>query len=60
LNVGIAFQIIDDYLALTTQERKLVKTSGQNIRIGEFTLPILNLLKALLSAEREEKNVIDF
>jgi geranylgeranyl pyrophosphate synthase len=54
LNFGIAFQIIDDYLDLVAEEHKLGKTPGQDIGVGEVTLPILNLLEALLPAEREE------
>ncbi len=54
LNFGIAFQIIDDYLDLVGEEKKLGKTPGQDIRAGEMTLPLLNLLESLAPGEREE------
>ncbi len=52
LNFGIAFQIVDDYLDLTGEEQKLGKAPGQDISVGEITLPLLNLLEAVDKAER--------
>ena len=46
LNFGIAFQIVDDYLDLTGGENNLGKAPGQDISVGEVTLPLLNLLKS--------------
>lgn len=44
LNFGIAFQIIDDCLDLIGEEDKLGKSPGADFRMGELTLPVLNLL----------------
>jgi geranylgeranyl pyrophosphate synthase len=44
LNFGIAFQIIDDYLDLIGQQKDLGKTPGADFKMGELTLPVLNLL----------------
>jgi len=68
LNFGIAFQIVDDYLDLTGEEKNLGKKPGQDIGVGEMTLPILNLLesapenkrkdlKALLAAKRDKETL---
>lgn len=54
LNLGIAFQIIDDYLDLVGEDRQLGKTTGQDIEAGEITLPLLNLLESVSLGEREE------
>lgn len=44
LNFGIAFQIIDDYLDLTGKPKDLGKAPGADFKMGELTLPVLNLL----------------
>lgn len=44
LNFGIAFQIIDDYLDLIGETKDLGKTPGADFKMGELTLPVLNLL----------------
>jgi octaprenyl-diphosphate synthase len=44
LNFGIAFQIIDDCLDLIGQQKDLGKTPGADFKMGELTLPVLNLL----------------
>ena len=44
LNFGIAFQIIDDYLDLIGEKKDLGKSPGADFKMGELTLPILNLL----------------
>ncbi len=54
MNFGIAFQIVDDYQDLMAEERNLGKKPGQDIGIGEVTLPVLNLLEAVPSPTREE------
>jgi len=46
LNFGIAFQIIDDYLDLVSEKERLGKAPGQDIAVGEMTLPLLNLLES--------------
>ncbi len=54
LNFGITFQIIDDYLDLVGNDEALGKEAGQDIKVGEMTLPILNLLECIHSNEREK------
>lgn len=43
-NFGIAFQIADDCLDLISRTKDLGKSPGADFRMGEVTLPILNLL----------------
>ncbi|MEE8359802.1 MAG: polyprenyl synthetase family protein [Candidatus Omnitrophota bacterium] len=54
LNFGIAFQIIDDYLDLVGEECKLGKAPGQDIGVGEITLPLLNLFDTVKEKDREQ------
>lgn len=54
LNFGIAFQIVDDYLDIIGEEKKLGKAPGQDIGVGEMTLPILNLLQSVSEGERKQ------
>ncbi|MFH1854710.1 MAG: polyprenyl synthetase family protein [Candidatus Omnitrophota bacterium] len=53
LNFGIAFQITDDYLDIVSEEKRLGKKPGQDISVGEMTLPLLNLLKSVPAHEKE-------
>lgn len=52
LNFGIGFQITDDYLDIVSEEEKLGKKPGQDISVGEMTLPLLNLLKSVPAYEQ--------
>ena len=52
LNFGIAFQIVDDYMDLVAPEEVLGKAPGQDLVMGELTLPLLNLLQSLGKSER--------
>ena len=54
LNFGIAFQIIDDYLDLVGSEKSLGKSTGQDIKAGEATLPIIYLLESLPVCEKKK------
>jgi len=54
LNFGIAFQIIDDCLDLISKDTELGKLAGADFKMGELTLPALNLL----SCSRDKKNVM--
>lgn len=47
LNIGMAFQIVDDYRDLAATKEKLGKMPGQDIAVGELTLPLLNLFEAV-------------
>jgi octaprenyl-diphosphate synthase len=44
LNLGIAFQIVDDVLDYVAEERALGKPLGGDLREGKVTLPIILLL----------------
>ncbi|MCI0340556.1 MAG: polyprenyl synthetase family protein [Planctomycetales bacterium] len=51
-NVGIAFQIADDLLDLTGDERVLGKTLGTDVGNGKLTLPLIRMLEVLPAGER--------
>lgn len=51
---GIAFQIIDDCLDLTGDEREVGKSLGTDLAKGKLTLPIIRLLQILPEAERQK------
>lgn len=53
LNFGIAFQIIDDCLDLISREQEIGKDVGCDFRMGELTLPLVNLFSAE-STDKEE------
>ncbi|AWB09397.1 MAG TPA: polyprenyl synthetase family protein [Thermodesulfobium narugense] len=53
LNLGIAFQIIDDILDFTGEVKKLGKLPGSDLRSGVVTLPVL-----LLSKKRREVEIL--
>ncbi len=44
LNLGIAFQMMDDCLDLVGGQKALGKGPGADFKMGELTLPVLNLL----------------
>lgn len=52
LNFGIAFQIVDDYLDIISDQETLGKAAGQDIAQGEITLPLYDLLDSLSQEER--------
>jgi len=53
LSLGISFQIVDDYLDLIGDEKRMGKEPGQDIAAGEATLPMLNLWEILSDEERK-------
>jgi octaprenyl-diphosphate synthase len=51
MHIGIAFQLIDDALDYSAQERKLGKEVGKDLLEGKVTLPLIYTLKQ--STEKE-------
>lgn len=45
INVGYAFQIIDDILDFTGDQKKIGKPKGMDLRDGNITLPVILLMK---------------
>jgi len=53
LQLGLAFQVMDDVLDLTASEKQLGKPTGWDLREGRITLPFILALEAASSAERK-------
>lgn len=53
--IGIAFQLIDDALDYSAQERKLGKKVGKDLTEGKVTLPLIHTLKT--STDQETKRI---
>lgn len=51
-NIGLAFQIVDDVLDYTAEERNLGKPIGGDLREGKVTLPIILMLQRTDEATR--------
>jgi octaprenyl-diphosphate synthase len=45
LNVGLAFQLVDDVLDLTSDENVLGKPVGSDLKEGKLTLPLIYLMR---------------
>jgi geranylgeranyl diphosphate synthase type I len=54
---GIAFQVIDDVLALTADEKVLKKPVGNDIREGKRTLMVVYALER--ASERQRKQILE-
>jgi octaprenyl-diphosphate synthase len=52
MNLGIAFQLVDDALDYAADEQALGKTVGDDFREGKVTLPVLTAFAAGTAAER--------
>lgn len=55
-NLGVAFQIIDDCRDLIGSKKKLGKNPGLDFKMGELTLPVLNLIS---QEPKEKKSIIE-
>src|SRR5438270_7565558 len=55
-NLGMAFQLVDDILDFTSSEKILGKPSGNDLREGKVTLP---MIYALQSATAEEAKAVE-
>jgi octaprenyl-diphosphate synthase len=55
-NLGMAFQLVDDILDYTSTEKILGKPSGNDLREGKVTLP---MIYALETASGEERSTVD-
>jgi octaprenyl-diphosphate synthase len=53
LNVGIAFQMVDDVLDFTSNESTLGKPVGSDLKEGKLTLPLIYLMREAKPQHRE-------
>jgi octaprenyl-diphosphate synthase len=51
INLGLAFQLVDDLLDFTSSEEKLGKPVGSDLREGKLTLPLIYLLEHATAEE---------
>ncbi len=60
MHLGIAFQLSDDVLDLTSETERLGKAAGTDLLEGKLTLPLIYLLEKVPSVKgRLEKNMFD-
>lgn len=52
LDLGVAFQIIDDCLDLVGDEQVVGKSLGTDLETGKITLPVIRLARRLAGADR--------
>jgi len=54
MNLGIAFQLMDDCLDYTSSNEELGKVIGNDLREGKITLPLIFAIKNAVPAEMED------
>jgi octaprenyl-diphosphate synthase len=54
LNLGMAFQVVDDLLDFTSSEERLGKPVGSDLREGKVTLPLIYLLPRCRPEEKAQ------
>lgn len=54
MDVGIAFQLIDDTLDYVSSEEKFGKSIGHDLEEGKVTLPLIHTLKQCTAAEKQQ------
>lgn len=54
MDVGIAFQLVDDCLDYTSNNKELGKAIGNDLREGKITLPLIHVIKDAAASEKEE------
>ncbi|MBP1719152.1 MAG: ispB, partial [Deltaproteobacteria bacterium] len=55
LNLGIAFQLMDDILDYVSAEQEFGKTIGKDLSEGKITLPLIHTLR---TCSQEDKNFL--
>ncbi len=58
LNLGVAFQVMDDYLDIVGDEATMGKSLGTDLLKGKITLPVILMLGSMNEAQRRQ--AIDF
>ena len=53
LNLGFAFQMVDDLLDYTSDSKALGKLIGADLREGKLTLPVIHALQSAKTTKRE-------
>jgi octaprenyl-diphosphate synthase len=57
-NLGMAFQLVDDILDFTSSEKILGKPSGNDLREGKVTLPVIYALETASAEERKSVEAV--
>ncbi len=60
LNLGIAFQLVDDTLDYISDENEFGKTIGIDLKDGKVTLPLIHTLRKCTPGERRELESVFF